>query len=111
LLSVLLVVTMSSWWFQIRRPLLAIAFAAVTLVGTTALNEPQFSALVMADWGGHGTAPYTTPGELAVAEGIASLIKTWAGVYFVAGFRYDERILGHRQFFHSDARANTCGCR
>jgi hypothetical protein len=50
------------------------------LVRSTA-NEPQFSALIMADWGGHGTSPFTTPGELAVAEGMASLIRSWAGRY------------------------------
>ena len=42
---------------------------------TSAEPLPFFSALIMADWGGHGTAPFTTPGELMTASGMAALVK------------------------------------
>lgn len=52
-------------------------FAAAAAAATA--TPPAFSALIMADWGGHGTAPYTTPGELVTATGMAALVNAWEG--------------------------------
>ena len=50
-----------------------------SLIFAAAASPPAFSALIMADWGGHGTPPFTTPGEIATSSGMATLVNAWQG--------------------------------
>lgn len=45
----------------------------------------ELNFLVMADWGGQPTAPYTTPGELSTAGGMGRIAETTKASFASAG--------------------------
>ncbi len=60
------------------------------------IAEEVVSLLVVGDWGGQGTAPYTTPDQLAAASAMASVATQAASTFIVSpgGNFYHDGIQG-----------------
>jgi tartrate-resistant acid phosphatase type 5 len=58
---------------------------AVVFLATLALARGDgLNFLIVGDWGGQDTTPYSRPGEIAAAAGMAS-VSTQIGASFVLG--------------------------
>jgi len=62
----------------------------------TQLAEEISSFLVVGEWGGQSAAPYTTPGQLAAAQGMATVAAAVSTAFVVSpgGNFYDDGIQG-----------------
>jgi hypothetical protein len=62
----------------------------------TQLAEEISSWLVLGEWGGQSAPPYTTPGQLAAAEAMATVATTSLSKFIVSpgGNFYDNGIQG-----------------
>ena len=76
---------------------------AVVLATALALAQGEtLNFLVVGDWGGQDTTPYSRPGEIAAAEGMAAVSGS-LGAKFVLGlgdnFYYDGTLFPHGSSF------------